>query len=901
MRGLVYIAHGVSVLPRGARTLPWTARVSGRRNITENMTSALTTDNLRTHHAEPARDDDNDSNSSLATSDHCYESTRHFRKRLLQRDISVKEIQSVLKHGRCEQVRDGAHLFRHDGLVVVTDVKTKAVITTWRDQGATPLAACWPADAEAKLGLLENCLGDSVMQMARAAVAACLSCSSAATDLDDDGVFSATDALLKQRARRLTARFAVQPSAEHSIRAVMAAVVAVVARSPADPMDAYFSGEGVDTATDEEAKWLLPSIEVLRPVARAADPEAAARACEAAAAEALIIGDSFVEMSLLPFDAATALSLLRASMALRTWAPTDDCDENKTGWSALLFRYACLRMRPALTTTFSTTEAAASALAASIFTEAESAGTASAFDVAFQTALDARVSALTDPEARAGLAEATCLFRHTLTLQPSSEMLRGCICFKLGQLCAIRAAQHFDGSRSWVQTENMPCGYPYRLATVGYQMERVEDWVQTARARMAKAKQWHRKLDKHHPTKKARLGGDDARRIHAPAGAIFFAHAGATIPGGAGGGFPLAPGHRKRMRVDDPAEPSHRKRARVDEPAAQEREASSSDPAALACPGPSSSNQRRLQRRQEARRQEASAREQEQEAGASAASFEGGEYSARVGLAVGSEGEVRLVVCSFPSRLSSSPPPPPPGTWTKVPSECGCAGAQCRACNTWRCPYCNGKKLHQLPGGIGLQGHLQSDGHRKREAAWLAKGGSAVQLPLELLSLLSAEEETAAANRAKAALKASRRQAEEEAAAAKAARLKAAAARGAPPPPPPPQQPTFGAYFERSHILPPPPPPLSWPQPRGGQTRPYHAQPAPLLYARPPPPLCAQLPLPIYAPPPLPMTAWTYHNPPPHRHPPPRLSPFAHALAQASPLNPNTRGFVPGSWMGGNV
>ena len=621
-------------------------------------------------------------------------------------------------------------------------------------------------------------------------------------------------------------------------------------------------------------------------------------------------------MPLLQFDPATALSLLRASMSLRTWAPADDGNERAR--LALLFSYACVRMRPALIATIGvgTTESAAAAVAAAIFTEAQGVGTVWpmahtwAMAAAFKTALSARMAALIDTDARRDLAEAVVLFRHALSLHSSGDALRGAICFKLGQLCGITAVQHLDGRRCWEQTPKASESLHYRLETVGYAMEKAEDWLMTATARakearkhlvMKKKKKYfnHARLQY---CKRARLEAvADGWKSVAPAGALFLARAGVTVPGGECGTLPMAPGQRKRKRVNEPAASTSAKRKRVDEPEA----GTSSDLTAPATASHIRSTSARSRKRKRARllSQEA--------ADTPAVVYKWSEFSARVGLAVGREGVVRLCVCTGPSLLPPPPPPPPPPMWKKVPSECGCAGVQCRACNVWACPCCNGKQV-SVHGSFDcrpmahdvnrLQAHLASESHRKSEAGWLAEGRSAVQLPDELNAMLNMAKDVAAAKPAKAAIKASRRQAEEEAKAAKVA-LKASrqqaeeeakaakVARIHPPPTPLPRQlrtpapPSYSQQQPWRHWPPRPPPPLPS-HPFGGLS--------PLYYAQPPP---------LYAPPPPLMTAWTHHTAVPRpwqlqTPPPPFAMPIppspASATTPTSTLNHNANPFVPG-------
>ena len=358
----------------------------------------LTVEALRAHSTDASgrNGDVDDDMASVATSAVSYESTIHGHQRRIQRGMSRRDVQAALKHGqRYQDNSNSCFRFRHQATVIVTAADQHTVVTTYREGGdkTSAAAACWPCNSEMQLEQLEQYLGDLTLESARGAVAEWLS---AGCDLADFGhaALSAADALLKQRHRRLNQRFPGRGDAAVmlDVEAVVAEIVAALEKSPAEPEGSYYIAKAEDESKEAEDEWLLshkeaPALRSLR------DPAAAARAFEAAAAEALISGDKFVEMALLPFDPQVALELFHASMALRSWPPattttittTTTTVDDRATWVRLLFACACVLMRPAIIiVSTDPAAAAAAAIAAAMFTEAEEVGTTAAFDVAFK-------------------------------------------------------------------------------------------------------------------------------------------------------------------------------------------------------------------------------------------------------------------------------------------------------------------------------------------------------------------------------------------------------------------------------------------------------------------------------------------------------------------------------------
>ena len=82
---------------------------------------------------DPDSDDNSDTTESVATSAITLFKSRHASQRQVERCVSDRELQSVLKHGTMSRFISGKSISRNRGLCIVHD--NKHIITTYREEG----------------------------------------------------------------------------------------------------------------------------------------------------------------------------------------------------------------------------------------------------------------------------------------------------------------------------------------------------------------------------------------------------------------------------------------------------------------------------------------------------------------------------------------------------------------------------------------------------------------------------------------------------------------------------------------------------------------------------------------------------------------------------------------------
>ena len=70
---------------------------------------------------------------SKATSAYTVNPTNHGQKRMIQRNITKKELQKARKYGKKEIGHNNRYIYRYNGLVYITDVNSTEVITCYKD------------------------------------------------------------------------------------------------------------------------------------------------------------------------------------------------------------------------------------------------------------------------------------------------------------------------------------------------------------------------------------------------------------------------------------------------------------------------------------------------------------------------------------------------------------------------------------------------------------------------------------------------------------------------------------------------------------------------------------------------------------------------------------------------
>jgi len=340
---------------------------------------------------------------------------------------------------------------------------------------------------DALLELTENRLGTSAAHHAEVA-------SLIARPASVLAVASVAAPLLIQRTKRQVERFGV---AHHraEVTALVANLVAAVEREATNAEVAYFSAATDEMAPDDAGDY---NTVALRHDVIEMQPIAAARACAAAAAEALISHDSFLPtMSLLPPDYASAKVLFDAAAALRAGSLESDDEVAKVELAKILFACACVRMQSACC------DAAASSAAttsASHMAKTRKNRTSATFKASFADALDAQSAALTPHVA--SLSEAACFLRRALQLS-DSPALRAPIGCKLLQLVGV--SMQLDETKGnccplWKPASSQydASGQPFQLEGVLWRLAGIcSAWIAAqrhAKRERAEAKKAHTKL-----------------------------------------------------------------------------------------------------------------------------------------------------------------------------------------------------------------------------------------------------------------------------------------------------------------------------------------------------------------------------------------------------------------------